>query len=597
MARHPLSPAFDAPPDPRAGPIALAVLTAVAVFLVGGVLPSAAFFDTGEFGAVAWRLGISHPPGHPAHAAVTGAILRLPLGDVPFRANLASALCLATALGAFALLLRALAPRLSVIGIVAAAALPAVMPAIWLQGVRAEVYALQLLLSVGLAGLCLAVARGRDARALPALALTFGLAGANHSLLGLALVPAALLAIALGRPGRRALLAAVPAGALGLSAYLWLPLRATGGGEVGWGRPDTLADFWAVLSAKDWQGNLVRTEALDLADNAYQVVDYLMSQIGYAPAGLFFIVLAAGALTGGRRTRGLILACLAVAACVIATRFFYPFDALNPDMGGYFAPALLALVAAVVVAADAFTLRAGVLAMSTLPVVLLFSGGAHDPGQRRGARVAEPLVRGMLDEVPPGGALVMSDYSTLFGAWSLRAAEGYRPDVGLVFRGQAGRGWYIDRLATISPEWALRLADFPAAFARPDVRLEPGVLLDRLGPLAAGLRASGLTLAVDAATGAPDAGEAALARAFDRVLPGDPTRADLDARRTLGALHLSHAEAHLARGPAAPPAARERARWHLTRVEALAPGDPATAALAARLGPPPVPETPDDPPP
>lgn len=299
MARHPLSPTFDAPPDPRAGPVALAVLTAVAVFLVGGVLPSAAFFDTGEFGAVAWRLSISHPPGHPVHAAVTGAILRLPLGDVPFRANLASALCLAAALGAFALLLRALAPRLSVIGIIAAAALPAVMPAIWLQGVRAEVYALQLLLSVGLAGLCLAVARGRDARALPALALTFGLAGANHSLLGLALVPVALLAIALGRPGRRALLAAVPAGALGLSAYLWLPLRATAGDEVGWGRPDTLADFWAVLSAKDWQGNLVRTEALDLADNAYQVTDYLMSQIGYAPAGLFFVVLAAGG--AGRR--------------------------------------------------------------------------------------------------------------------------------------------------------------------------------------------------------------------------------------------------------------------------------------------------------
>ncbi len=586
MATHRFDPGFETPPDPRTGGLALAVTAAVAVFLIGGVLPSGAFFDTGEFGAVAWRLSISHPPGHPVHAAVTGAVLRLPFADVPFRANLSSALCLAAALGAFAVLLRALAPRLSVVGVVAAAALPAVMPAIWLQGVRAEVYALQLLLSVGLAGLCLAVARGRDQRALPALALTFGLAGANHSLLGLAFVPLALLALFLGRPSRRALLAAVPAGLLGLSTYLWLPLRATAGAEIGWGRPDTAADFWAVLSAKDWQGNLVRTEALDLVDNGFAVLDYLMGQIGYAPAGLFFVVIAAGTLVGGRRTRGLVLACLGLAGTVVATRFFYPFDALNPDMGGYFAPALLALLAAVVVSADVFTLRAGLVAMSTLPVVLLFVGGGHDPGRRQGARVAEPLVRGMLDEVPPGGALVMSDYSTLFGAWSLRAAEGLRPDVGLVFRGQAGRSWYIDRLAQVSPAWALRLATFPEGFDRPDVRLEPGVLLDRLGPLTAGLRASGLTLAVDDASGTPDAPIAELARAFDRVLPGPPTAADLDARRTLGALHLSHAEAHLARGLPPSPAARERAHWHLSRVEALAPGDPATAALAARLAAP-----------
>ena len=67
--------------------------------------------------------------------------------------------------------------------------------------------------------------------------------------------------------------------------------------------------------------------------------------------------------------------------------------------------------------------------------------------------VGEPfpatVVRAMLEEVPPGGALVVSDYATIFGAWLLRAAEGARPDVALVFRGQMHRLMQLDRVASL----------------------------------------------------------------------------------------------------------------------------------------------------
>ena len=92
------------------------------------------------------------------------------------------------------------------------------------------------------------------------------------------------------------------------------------------------------------------------------------------------------------------------------------------------------------------------------------------------------------------------------------------------------------------------------------------------------------------------AGVAASA-ASDPAHPDELLRADLGHRQgpgggDRGRLHPAHlgeadgGELGLDVGPGA-----------LVPYEALAPGDPATAALAARLVPPPVPETPDDPPP
>ena len=186
-------------------PATAVVFALGAGFLAWTALPGPHWHDTAEFGAISWRLGLSHPPGHPLHALLTHGAQRAPVGDLGFRANLLSALCLGAAAALLYRLLRRLAPDAPRLPAVAAALLPVAMPAVWLQGVRAEVYALQLLLCVGIALGCHAVARGDDRRALAGVALLFGLAGANHSLVGLTLVPLALVAMVCGRVGVRAI--------------------------------------------------------------------------------------------------------------------------------------------------------------------------------------------------------------------------------------------------------------------------------------------------------------------------------------------------------------------------------------------------------
>lgn len=553
----------DAPTREGFGPTA-AVFALAGAFLAWTCLAGPQWYDSAEFSAAGWRLTLSHPPGHPVHAVLTRAAQLLPLGDGTFRANLTSALCVAAALAWLYRLLRRTAPAAGVVPTAAAALLPAVMPAIWLQAARAEVYALQLLITMALVDACQRVARGGDARALAALAFAFGLAGANHSYLGALVVPLALWAMAVGEHRPRAVGVAAVAGLLGLAAYAYLPLRASAGGEIGWGAPRTAAELWSTISGAAWRRNLMPAiDAVDELDNIATLAALGIDQVGPLAAllGLGLVLAAAPAWVRAREwsAAGVLL----LVALPFLSRVIYPVDTVNPDLGGY-------LVGALTMSAGLAVLAAARLgpARWLLPVLLIAAAPRFDVGDRQGSRTGERYARAVLDEVPPGGVLLTSDYATSFLSWSLRAVEGLRPDVALLFRGQMDTPWFAERLARQLPE---RAAELPDGFVGPEARFEPGVELNRLGPVAAHLRPVGLTMAVG-----PAAPLEVVRAAFADL--GAPT--DADARRGRAFLHAQTA-AHLARARAATPLAR----WHLEQAELLAPGDPYLAEVAALLPP------------
>ena len=159
------------------------------LILAAGVMPGFHWHDTAEFGAVASRLSLSHPPGHPLHALTTRAVLELPLGDLACRANVASSVCLAFALSVFARVLGVLAPGLSWFERFVFASWPVVFPVVFLQGIRAEVYALNLLVTLGVAYCAVELRPLEGGRFFVALALLVGLGLGNHSLLIAALAP------------------------------------------------------------------------------------------------------------------------------------------------------------------------------------------------------------------------------------------------------------------------------------------------------------------------------------------------------------------------------------------------------------------------
>lgn len=197
-------------------------------------------------------LGITHPTGYPTYTMLAHLFTYLPFGDPAYRVNLASAVFGAAAV--FVLFFAGL--RLS--GRVWAAAVGALAFAVgntfWSQAVIAEVYTLNADF-VSLIVLVLLVWRdARKDRQLLVVAFLMGLSLTNHLTSGLLLPTAALFVFAVDRRKlreRRLVLKGAALFVLGLTPYLYLPIRASMGPPIGEADPSSFAGFLELVSSSE----------------------------------------------------------------------------------------------------------------------------------------------------------------------------------------------------------------------------------------------------------------------------------------------------------------------------------------------------------
>ncbi len=541
-------------------------------------LTTISWYDSGEFGAVAWRLSISHAPGHPLHAITTHLSELLPFGDLAFRANLSSAIAL-VASGVFwchfflDIQKRDATPKLGQ-GLIAVfcALFYLLLPAIFVQGIRAEVYALQNLLNAAILCVAWKYFESRDRRLWVCLGFLFGLAGANHTFVAVSLLPVALVAMIAAWPGIKSVIFSIISGIFGLCLYAYLPIRATHGGEIGFGAPQTLREVLWHISGFEW-----------LAEKAHlsQPGDlgfYLFSQFGVVVSAILMVLIAIALIRAVHEIRqSKIAAVVGVSICVVLLVSILNrqrIDELNPDIGGYMAPALAALVTLACVGANTiyetiqnhsriFSLAAPAL----IAVCVALAVPRVDPGNRLESTTADRFARALFAEAPMEGGLVFSDYQSYFTTQALRAFEGTRPDVALVFRGRRNEPWHKARLMTQSPKYAQALTDYPTRLVNLPTHFEPGVL-----PTAAEydllkrMRPHGLTFRPFKQPAEPDEVKAR----FQAL--GITKESDIDARKAMAFLHLQHATHH--REFAQFKEEKHLAGWHLEQALLLAPGDP-----------------------
>jgi hypothetical protein len=228
--------------------------------------------DGGDLIAAAHTLGIAHPPGYPVYVLLGKLFTLLPIGDVAYRVNLMSAFFAAATIPLVYLITLGLCRSLSKGGgtparvpwiAASAAALSfAFSPTFWSQATIAEVYTLNAFFVALLFYLLLkwranrqrtAASNGNSLACLLLAALIYGLSLGNHPSM-IMLGPAVLFLILEGKRYNRTylkrLLAAGLCFLLGLSIYLFLPIRATQHPPVNWGAPHTWSGFlWTASGA------------------------------------------------------------------------------------------------------------------------------------------------------------------------------------------------------------------------------------------------------------------------------------------------------------------------------------------------------------
>ncbi|MDT8304697.1 MAG: DUF2723 domain-containing protein [Anaerolineae bacterium] len=379
--------------------------------------------DGGELITAAVTLGVPHPPGYPTYVLLGHLFAKLPIGDIPYRFNLFSAVAMSAAIafaGATAFQLLASSSRTRASAAFATALTFAFLSLPWQQALITEVYALNMAI---VALLLWAVLTRRPA---PVAGFLLGLAITAH-LTSLLLVPAVLSLTA-----RRQWPLLAAATLIGLAPFLALPVLARSGSPLVWGQPQHLDGWWWLVSGELYRPNLF---AVPLGEAAARLGRWLWSEQLALP-----VLALIGALPLARRSEGIVSTRSILLA---ATGFLYLLVAASYGPPGAAVLFLPGLACAVLLLAPLFS-RLGPWSLLLPTALLLLNFSTLDLSANREARnLAQPL----LHEAPREAILLTEGDATTFTLWYLQEVEGQRPDIAVIDRNLFGFDWYRQQLA------------------------------------------------------------------------------------------------------------------------------------------------------
>lgn len=445
-----------APPRtiPHQAIAALLVTAVCAAFYVPTMNRTVGFIDRGELAAVAVTLGIAHPTGYPTFTLLGHLWTKLlPLPPV-LALNLLAALWAACGAGALTLLYDGILGRLAAppaprAGLAACGALLTALGTIWWSQANGfEVYALQALLlplTLWLFVRWLAL----DTFASGAtFAFVLGLTFTNH--MTIVLLAPALLFLHFARRGFRAaswrrLASLIAPFALGLTPYLYLPIRAAQHPRFNWNEPADLHHFLRHVAAREFQGWM-----FEGGDTFARQLRWFASHLPDEWAYVGLALIALGVWRLARADRALAVALVLLIATCVAYAANYGIRDITP----YFLTAVVGLGAFATAGLWAVKERAGLRA--ALAVGLLAAGasaalhrGAVDESRTRW--VEDAAVR-TLTPLPANALLLTTQWDYLYsGALYLQTVQGLRPDVTAVDLLLLRNRWYLDALVRRAP--------------------------------------------------------------------------------------------------------------------------------------------------
>jgi len=217
------------------------------------VAPSLTGEDSGELITAAYGLGIAHPPGYPIWCILGKIFTFIPIGDIAYRVNLMSAFFSSVSVCLFCLMLIVLLDNRPIA--VAASLMLAFSDTFWSQAVIAEVYALNSFFVISTLLLLLYWSKTRNDKLLYLVAFLYGLSLTNHHTTAPFGAFYALYVFSVDKyilKRSRTFFICVGFFLLGLSVYLYLPIRSSSDPFMDWGNPETLQSVLDHIGRKQY---------------------------------------------------------------------------------------------------------------------------------------------------------------------------------------------------------------------------------------------------------------------------------------------------------------------------------------------------------
>ncbi len=470
----------------------LAVLITFTVYILTAA-PGVTFTDSGELAGVCSTLGIAHPTGYPLFTILgfLWTLLPLPFSDI-YSLNLFAGFVTALSVGVFFNVVYRLIvfvfyykfrfikekskkrqkrkkviersdPGANEIILLiisfTSALLYGFAETIWAQGTSIEVYSLHLLLAnLVLWALLKAVMADTPERKkyFNLTALLLGLSFTNH-MTTILLVPA-LIFIYFKRPGERRDLSSVRIKSflmlfipfvIGLSVYLYLPIRSANGPEFNWGAVSRGFDkFFYHVTGKQYQVWMFSGENLGAnLGKFFALIPYQLAWIGLLP---FFV-----GLVKTWRSRKTIFWFLII---LIITCIIYSINYSIHDIDTYFITAFIGIL--IFTALGLYSLAQSLsenrsrlysLAFLVLPLLALIMNYGED-NQSDDYLVPE-YTRILTTNLDKDALIISSQWDYWCSAfWYKQRVEGYRPDIVLIEKELLRRTWFPYQLRKWYPE-------------------------------------------------------------------------------------------------------------------------------------------------
>jgi len=408
--------------------------------------------DTPELATASYILGVAHPTGYPLFLLL-GKLMTIiiPFGGVAFRSNLLSVICMALSTLLIYKISTEIYPN-HLLGVFLALS-ASFTPTIWAEAGVSKVYILNLFFILLVFYLFLRFDEFGGARLFFTILFCLGLGLSNHIFVVVFLIPFSFLLFRKRYRmilNKRVLLVGLTLFFVGLSIYLYVPLRASSNPEICWGKPDNLQRFERYLTQQQYN---VKKGARDLSDSLFLLKKWALlipSEYGF----FITILILLGAVGLFSKKRVIFLFLLGVVFINLVIVWFY---GLGREFHLVYHIPVIVLLLFLVNGISMNGFMRKLLARQRTPyfiflgvVILLFgrnyhlaNRSEHDFGYMHGVNIMNTMER--------NSTFFGETDTALFPLYYLSFVEGYRKDIRLIDR-QLNVAYFLEgNYARINP--------------------------------------------------------------------------------------------------------------------------------------------------
>jgi len=410
------------------------------------MMPTVGLIDSGELALACAEPGIAHPTGYPLYTILGRLFVMFTGAEAVVATNLFSAVAGGAAVFALfmiAMLIldvfhsktRDLVKILLASGIALLFGFSATM---WEVSTETEVYALEMAMDFAALFFLLRWWLKKDFRDLLCASFIFGLAFGVHMLTVL-FAPAALFILFDGRKNLnlKQLATASVLFAVGLSVYLYLPIRAGLSPYSNFGDPSSWGRFWRHVSGWQYRVWMFDRSGQELVS---AVVDFFVVMLnGTAWVGLILGLIGFFAALFVNRKAALVFGLIALSTLL------YSLNYSIPDIAPYYLPALACFLLCIAVSGGTgrrFGFLIGVIVLTSALTVGFVNYFRSD---RSNYYLAEETATNILALAPQNSVVYLNNWDWYAPAKYLQRTRGYRRDVFLLDYELMRRSWYLEQ--------------------------------------------------------------------------------------------------------------------------------------------------------